>query len=155
MAKLKQMTKEQLIDYAAHKGYRLNADMTVEKMRDAISKTEQAELSQAKTETERSAARYAKAHGDSLMAVKFTNMQDPGADIEFTLDATKPQPYRFHLYDGQTYKLPSGVIDHINSTTYPTSQKLQDSGTGEIKTRTVQRNRASCIPVSVRQPQPA
>lgn len=155
MAKLKQMNKEQLIDYAAKKGYRLDPGMNVEKMRDAVQKTEKAELNQAKTETEKSAARYAKAHSDSLMLVKFTNMQDPGADIQFTLDATRAQPFKFHLYDGQTYRLPSGVIDHINSTTYPTSQNIQDPGSGQVRTRTVQRNRASCIPVSVKQPQPA
>lgn len=95
--------------------------------------------------------------GDKCLQVRFTNNESPKADIDFTLQDPlkdeKPSTWRrWHLLDGETYKLPLHVIEHLNGLKVPESKYDIDPSTGQLThISTTMRHRFSCIPVNLGQ----
>lgn len=149
--KLSKMTKEELIQYAQSRGYSLKETMSKEKMIAALDALEDGIKKKAQSINEKSTERYCKKKKDTTVKVKFQNLDNPGADEAFTLDANAKPPYRFHLFDGETYELPIGVINHLNSLVIPTFPKrIIDPETGALRTEKAFKNKFACIPVKLK-----
>ena len=78
------------------------------------------------------------------MHVKFTNVETPGAGVEFTY-----QGRGFELEDGKTYDLPEDVVHHLNSLSTPRYGWVMDPETQQKVSRKVGVNsRFSCVPIT-------
>ncbi len=79
---------------------------------------------------------------EKCLDVLFINNEFPKADLEFTyLDR------RWHLLDGESYKLPLTVIEHLNGLVVPESEYDIDPQTGQVtRMRIYSRHRFTCQP---------
>lgn len=100
--------------------------------------------------------------GEETRMVKFLNIEFPGADLMFTKDTHKvgtppnTNPRRWHLKDGEVYKLPVFIIEHLNSLTIPEHNYEIDPRTEQIRSqRTGERNRFSLSEVFEEKPKKA
>jgi len=82
---LQVMSRQQLIDYAAKKGFVLDPKYDKAKMIELIKGTEQKVKSEAITATEKTIAKWCRKKKDTTMTVRFQNLDSPGAEHEFTL----------------------------------------------------------------------
>jgi len=84
---------------------------------------------------------------EKCLYVIFINNEFPKADLEFSFDRR-----RWHLKDGEKYKLPFHVIEHLNGLVIPESKYETDANTGQLAhISTVMRHRFTCHPVDLGQ----
>ncbi len=81
----KQMSKQQLIDYAASKGFALDEKLDKPRMIELIKEGEEKVKQEEGNRTENTIKKWCKTQKDELMTVRFQNLDSPGSDLEFTL----------------------------------------------------------------------
>jgi hypothetical protein len=142
------MTKDEIKEYLTDAGYSVDDSLTKDKLVDAAVKFELSNRDTAAKTSGESAKKQSKDTGDRIINVRFQNIENPGCELEFTLEAGK---YKYRLYDGQVYELPVKVVEHLNSLQVPFTQPVIDANTGEQRgIRKTMRNRFSCIPVNMK-----
>ncbi len=140
------MTKDQIKEYLEDNGYNVDQSLNKDKLVEAAVKFESENRDSAASSNTEYAEKQSKDTEDEILKVKFMNVENPGGDLEFTLQAGK---YKYHLYDGQVYDLPKKVVNHLNSLQVPFTQPVIDANTGEQRgVRKSWRNRFTCIPVN-------
>jgi len=85
--------------------------------------------------------------GEKCLFVIFINNEFPKADLEFFF-----ADRRWHVRDGEKYKLPLHVIEHLNGLVVPESHYETDPKTGQMThISTIMRHRFTCHPVDLGQ----
>jgi len=155
---LEKMTKEQLIKYAAQKGFALDAKLGKEEMVRLIKEAEEKVKAEQINSTEKTVKRWCKKQNDTTMTIKFQNLDSPGAMHSFTLDIggrkkTKKgikvtsDRYSFCLYDGEIYDLPLKIIEHLNNLQTRHDTVLRDPKTGFPRHKKGYKSRFACMPL--------
>ena len=103
-------------------------------------------------------------NGEKCLDIVFINNEFPKADLEFTTveggeppkePGGKAKPgivRRWHLLDGNNYKLPLHIIEHVNSLKIPESRFEEDPQTGQMThIVTYMRHRFTCQPINLSQ----
>ena len=78
--------------------------------------------------------------------IRFQNSENPGGDVPFTYDGES-----FHLYDGMTYDLSVGVVNHLNNLTYPIKKWVRKNPEDEhaILKEVGKTHRFNCIVIEI------
>ena len=140
---LDSMTKEDMIKYADDI-FNLAVDpkLSKEVIRANILKIDEARRGQAFNQNVESTQMFLN-RGDKALNVKFHRLDFPDADLEFSYSGNvgmkgnrNKQGFSkcpsFHLYPGETYTLPTSVINHLKSLTFATHKTVIDKVTGMI-----------------------
>jgi hypothetical protein len=134
-ARLEKYDKKQLIEFAnGFFGVSVDPKLTKKQIYDKLLEYDRLLKAQAAQETAASAKKMA-TEDDPLIAMKFTNLDFPKADLELAYDSgrgikpprtarkpddTRPsQMPRYRFVDGETYEVPYSVFRHLNSLQTP------------------------------------
>ena len=145
------MKRPALVEKMSGLGYQVDGRVSEKTIRENILKIISEQKSNAKQRNAESLA-MAVSKEDPMIEVKFFHLESPETDIEFAYSGTRgmygpeftkdgkkygnPKGFRkcpkYHLFPGETVKLPFSVYEHLERLTYVTNKAVHDPVTGMI-----------------------
>lgn len=133
MQQLYAMSKEQLIEYAKQKGFKLDEDLTKDQMIERLHSVESQQEKQIEDANKKTTARYCKNTGAKSIKFQFQNMEDPGVNQPITISEGKEPAYRWELKHGEVYDLPIPVVKKMQALQIPDHKAESGPAPGTVK----------------------